>query len=151
MPERATEGAGLPLRMADVVKRLGVSTRAQMTGVVRTALTLASVLVLLTAPALAGDGDHAEEVTAFAHIMADVRTAVERCPDLSVDWSAVNAQKERLHIADVDYFAFRQKAHDLADGIEDGLADDRAVTPWCADVFARYGPQGSARAGLLRR
>ena len=41
--------------------------------------------------------------------MADVRTAAERCPDLSVDWSVVNAQKERLHISDADYFAFRKE------------------------------------------
>ena len=83
--------------------------------------------------------------------MADVRTAAERCPDLSIDWTAVNAEKERLRIADVDYFAFRKKAHDLASSIEDGLGDDHAVTTWCADVVARYGPRGSTAAGLLHR
>ncbi len=115
--------------------------------------TLASWLVF-AAPAYGADGltgEHMVEVEAFARIMADVRTAAERCPELSVDWSAVNAQKERLHIADADYLAFRKKAHDLASGIDDNLGDDRAVAPWCVDVFARYGPQGSAKAGLLRR
>ena len=115
--------------------------------------TLASWLVF-AAPAYGADsltGEHMVEVEAFARIMADVRTAAERCPDLSVDWSAVNAQKERLHIADADYFAFRKEAHDLASGTDDSLGDDLAVAPWCVDVFARYGPQGSAKAGLLRR
>ena len=117
-------------------------------------ISAATALLLLAGPVFAVEmsaGEHLAGVEAFARIMADVRTAAERCPELSVDWSAVNAEKERLHVADADYFAFRKKAHDLASGIDDDLGDDRAVAPWCVDVFARYGPQGSAKAGLLRR
>ena len=117
--------------------------------------TLASWLVF-AAPTYGADslaGEHMVEVDAFARIMADVRTAAERCPDFYVAWTgtAVNAQKERLHISDADYFAFRKKAHDLASGMEDSRGEDLAVAPWCVNVFARYGSQGSAKAGLLYR
>ena len=59
---------------------------------------MAMALLVFVAPAVAADsqpGGHVAEVEAFAGIMVDVRTAAERCPDLSVDWTAVTAEKER--------------------------------------------------------
>lgn len=105
-------------------------------------------------PAFAEDvsvSGHMAEIYAFARIMADVRTADQQCPDLVVDQQRVVAEKDRLHIADVDYFAFRKKAHDLADELEAKLNSEDAIKAWCADVFLRYGPQGTAVAGAVHR
>ena len=111
-----------------------------------------AALLLLAAPAArAQTGDHAAEIAAFARIMADIRTAAERCTGLSPDWTIVNAEKERLRIADVDYFAFRKQAAERADGTERMLGDKDVLATWCADAATRYGPQGSALPGALRR
>ncbi len=115
----------------------------------RHALAATAVLLVLRSAAVAGAG-HQADVEAFAGIMADVRTASQRCPDLMVDWAAVAKEKYRLHIEDVDYFAFRKRAHDLADGLEDRLAGSE-VSAWCDDILDRYGSEGRSSAGLVRK
>ena len=115
----------------------------------RRALAALAFLLVFRSVASAGTG-HAADVDAFAGIMADVRTASERCPDLVIDWTAVAKEKDRLHIEDVDYFGFRKRAHDLADGLEERLAGGEVGT-WCDEVFRRYGPEGRSVTGLVRR
>ena len=115
----------------------------------RHALAAIAALLVYRSAAVAGAG-HQADVEAFAGIMADVRTASQRCPDLMVDWAAVAKEKNRLHIEDVDYFAFRNRAHDLADGLEERLAGGEA-SAWCDDVIRRYGPEGRSSAGLVRK
>lgn len=116
------------------------------------ALRLWSVAVAIAlAPICAVAADHAAEVEAFARITADVRTAAERCSSLSPEWTIVNAKKERLHIAAIDYFAFRKEAADRVDGIGRMLGDKDVLASWCSDAATRYGPQGSELAGALLR
>ena len=123
-----------------------------MTQPMKFATTFAMSALLLAAPgAYAQASDHASEVEAFARIMADVRTAAEVCQGLSPDWTLVNAQKERLHVADVDYFAFRKQAHDRTEALEQRFKVEHGPAGWCSDVFGLYGPQGTANAGLLHR
>ena len=111
--------------------------------------SIAALVALAPLGALAAD--HAAEVEAFARIMADVRTAAEVCEDLSPDWTLVNAEKERLHIADVDYFAFRKQAHDRTEVLEQRFKDEHGPASWCSEVSAAYGPQGTALTGALRQ
>ena len=95
--------------------------------------------MLFAAPAAyAQAGDHNAEVATFARIMADVRTEAEGCQGLSPDWTLVNAQKERLHVADVDYFAFRKQAHDRTEVLEQRFKAEHGPAGWCSDVFGLY-------------
>ena len=113
-------------------------------------LTVA-LLSLAPAGAQAAELDHSAEVRAFARIMADVRTAAEVCKGLSPDWTVVNEAKERLRLADVDYFAFRKQAADLTDELEQRFRSEGTVGTWCSEALAIYGPQGTGLAGALHR
>ena len=112
--------------------------------------TLAAVTSVLAGSG-AGSTDHAAEVARFARIMADVRTAAEVCKGVSPDWTVVNAAKEGLHIADVDYFAFRKEAHDFADGLEEKFRAEGTFGAWCSQAVELYGAQGTSLKGALRR
>ena len=111
----------------------------------------AALLSLAPAGAQAAKLDHPAEVRAFARIMADVRTAAEVCKGLSPDWTVVNEAKERLHLADVDYFAFRKQAADLVDALEQRFRSEGTAGTWCSEAFGLYGPQGAGLASALHR
>ena len=93
---------------------------------------------------------HADEVAAFATLMANVRTASERC-GLQIDEERVATEKTRLHVEDVDYFAFRQLAAKRADELANDLNDATAKRLWCEEELSLYGVRGTAVPGALQQ
>ena len=113
--------------------------------------TIAAATTLFIGGPAAAAPDHAAEVDTFARIMADVRTAAEVCKGVSPDWTVVNAAKDGLHIVEVDYFAFRKLAHDLADNLEERFRVDGTSDRWCSEAIGLYGPQGASLKDALRQ
>ena len=91
----------------------------------------------------AGEGPDLGRMVELDSLCADVRTAAEVCKGLSPDLTVVNETRVRLHLADVDCFAFRKQAADLVDGLEQRFRSEGTVGTWCSEAFGRYGPQGS--------
>ena len=111
-------------------------------------LSLGAVLLLAQdAPASLA---HKDEIATWASIMADVRTATEVCPGASMNEDRLTAAKDRLHIQDIDYFAFRVLARARADAIFARLDSPEDVRVYCSGTRGLYGPQGSAVADALR-
>ena len=110
-----------------------------------------ATLAFAVAPSSArAEPTHAEEIAAFANLMANVRTASERC-GLTIDEERVAAEKTRLHVEDVDYFAFRKLAAERANLITAKLGTAAATRLWCDEQTGLYGAAGSALPGALRR
>ena len=82
--------------------------------------------------------------------MANVRTASERC-GLTIDEARVAAEKARLHVQEIDYFAFRKLAAERANLIAAELGTAAATRLWCDQQAGLYGAAGTALPGALRR
>ena len=121
----------------------------------RRPLLFIMVLTLTGSVAAAAGSDepmtHEAELDAFAAIMATTRTASERCPGVALDEPVILVARERLHVEDADYFAFRAKAHRLAEALEREAGTLAAYLSWCEDALRRYGPAVTDLPGALRR
>ena len=121
-----------------------------MTGHIGTAIA-AFCLLVLSSLSTAAATSHADEIAVFAGIMADARTAAERCSGVTINEERLAAEKQRLHIEEVDYFAFRKEARDQADALVARLRSTGARQDWCEEMIRLYGSHGAAIPNVLGR
>ena len=113
-------------------------------------LVLSVVSAMGLRSAASSPTNHQVEIGTFAMIMAVTRTAAERCPGVTIDETVIVAAKDRLHIVDADYFAFRTAAHKIAETLEHE-ATFGSDPAWCSEALRRFGPGGSELGGALLR
>ena len=117
-------------------------------------LALAAAAPQDAAPQVAAPQDaapHADEVAAYAHVLAVAQVVSDRCADILVDTAMLEALRGHLHIVDADRTAVARAGRDVAGTLVARMAEATSPAAWCDAAYRGYGPDGDVLPRLMTR
>ena len=115
-------------------------------------ILLAFTAVVLPPLTPQGAQPHGLEVKELADILALSQVIIDKCPNMLVNASELEAIRNNLHFNKTeDGQSLIDEARGAMSSFEEELAHAPSATVWCNANYELYGPTGNSIRGLLLR